>query len=119
LVGTITGSFEPDHQAIDLGAPYGSTAYAAADGMVRYANWGEDDHGYTVVIDHGEGLETLYLHLKGVLVQAGTFVSRGDAVGEVGTTSTGHSTGPHLHFEVRLNDQPVNPLDYLPVGQPQ
>jgi len=117
LVGAITGSFEPEHQAIDLGAPYGSTVYAAADGMVRYANWGEDGLGYTVIIDHGDGLETLYVHLKGALVQAGTFVARGDAVGEVG--STGHSSGPHIHFEVRLNGQPVNPLDYLPIGQPQ
>ena len=85
--------------------------------MVRYANWGEDGLGYTVIIDHEDGLETLYVHLKRALVQAGTFVARGDAVGEVG--STGHSTGPHIHFEVRLNGQSVNPLDYLPIGQPQ
>ncbi len=119
MVGAITDSFEPEHQAIDLDAPYGSTVYAAADGMVRYANWGEDGLGYTVIIDHGDGLETLYVHLKGALVQAGTFVARGDAVGEVGTTSAGHSSGPHMHFEVRLNGQPVNPVDYLPAGQPK
>ncbi len=117
VVGTVTGGFEPDHQALDIGAPYGSTVYAAAPGVVRYAGWGQDGLGYTVVIDHGAGLETLYLHLKGALVQAGVGIARGNAVGEVG--STGHSSGPHVHFEVRLNGQPVNPADYLPAGEPQ
>lgn len=117
VVGTVTGGFEADHPAFDIGAPYGSTVYAAAAGVVRYAGWGEDGLGYTVMVDHGEGLETLYIHLKGALVQAGAEVARGDAVGEAG--STGHSNGPHVHFEVHLNGQPVNPLDYLPSVEPQ
>jgi murein DD-endopeptidase MepM/ murein hydrolase activator NlpD len=117
VVGTVTGGFEPDHPAFDIGAPYGSTVYAAAAGTVRYAGWGEDGLGYTVVVDHGQGLETLYVHLKGALVQARAEVARGDAIGEAG--STGHSSGPHVHFEVRLNGRPVNPLDYLPSVEPQ
>lgn len=117
IVGTVTGDFEPDHPAFDIGAPYGSMVYAAAAGTVRYAGWGEEGLGYTVVIEHGQGLETRYLHLKGALVQVGVRVARGDVVGEVG--STGHSNGPHVHFEVRLNGQPVNPLEYLPSAEPQ
>jgi hypothetical protein len=117
VAGTVTGSFEPDHLALDIGAPYGSTVYAAAAGTVRYAGWGEAGLGYTIVIDHGEGLESLYLHLKGVLVEAGADVVRGDAVGEVG--STGHSSGPHLHFEVRRYGRLVNPQEYLPSLEPQ
>jgi murein DD-endopeptidase MepM/ murein hydrolase activator NlpD len=113
----VTGGFEADHPAFDIGAPYGSTIYAAAGGAVRYAGWGEDGLGYTVVVDHGQGLETLYVHLKGALVQAGAEVARGDMIGEAG--STGHSSGPHVHFEVQLNGQPVNPLDYLPSAEPQ
>lgn len=117
IAGTVTGGFEADHPALDIGAPYGSTIYAAAAGTVSYAGWGEDGLGFTVVVDHGEGLETLYLHLKGALVQAGAEVARGDAIGEVG--STGHSNGPHLHFEVRHNGELVNPLEYLPSAEPQ
>jgi LysM repeat protein len=117
VAGTLTGGFEPDHQALDIGAPYGSTVYAASAGTVRYAGWGDDGLGFTLVIDHGQGLESLYVHLKGTLVQAGTGVARGDAVGEVG--STGHSNGPHLHFEVRRNGQLIDPLPYLPSGEPQ
>lgn len=117
LVGTMTTGFESDHLALDIGAPYGSTIYAADSGTVSYAGWGEEGLGYTVVIDHGQGLETWYVHLKGALIQSGVGVVRGDPVGEIG--STGHSSGPHVHFEVRLNGQPVNPLDYLPAGGPQ
>ena len=111
LVGPITQGFKPDHLAIDIGGPYGATVYAAGDGTITYAKWAATGYGYTVIIDHGEGLETWYSHLKGALIQSGA-VARGDAIGEVG--STGNSTGPHVHFEVRLNGQRVNPLDYLP-----
>jgi LysM repeat protein len=117
VVGMVTGGFEADHQALDIGAPYGSTVYAAAPGSVRYAGWGDDGLGFTIVVDHGEGLETLYLHLKGALVQAGADIARGDAIGEVG--STGHSNGPHLHFEVRQYGQLVSPVEYLPSVEPQ
>lgn len=117
VMGTVTGGFEPDHLALDIGAPYGSTVYAADSGTVSYAGWDEDGRGYTVIIDHGSGLQTRYLHLKGTLIQFGAGVARGEGVGEVG--STGHSSAPHVHFEVSLNGRPVNPLDYLPAGGPQ
>jgi murein DD-endopeptidase MepM/ murein hydrolase activator NlpD len=116
VVGAITGGFEADHQALDIGAPYGSTVYAADDGTIVYADWALEGYGYTVVIDHGNGRQSWYNHLKGALLPAGNVVSRGTPIGEVG--STGHSTGPHLHFEVRVNGEQVNPLDYLP-GIPQ
>jgi LysM repeat protein len=111
LVGPITQGFHQDHLAIDIGGPYGATVYAADDGTVTYAQWAETGYGYTLIIDHGEGLETWYSHLKGTYLQSG-FVARGDPIGEVG--STGRSTGPHVHFEVRLDGERVNPLDYLP-----
>ncbi len=116
VVGFVTGGFQPDHQAIDIGAPYGATVYAADSGTIIYADWAEEGYGYTVIIDHGDGWQTWYNHLKGTLLGAGSFVYRGTPIAEVG--STGHSEGPHLHFEVRLNDEWLNPLDYLP-GNPQ
>ncbi len=112
VAGHVSGGFTPDHLALDIGAPYGSTIYAAADGTVTFAGWLDEGYGYTVIISHGDGLETWYNHLKGTLLKAGGFVYRGTPIAEMG--STGHSTGPHVHFEVRLNGQPVNPADYLP-----
>jgi murein DD-endopeptidase MepM/ murein hydrolase activator NlpD len=117
VVGSITGGFTANHTALDIGAPYGSTVYAAAAGMITYADWAYDGYGYTVIIDHGDGRETWYNHLKGALLPAGNFVERGTPVGEVG--STGHSSGPHVHFEVRINGSPVNPTGYLAGGSPQ
>lgn len=117
LVGGITQGFHSDHPALDIGAPYGSTVYAAEDGAITYADWAATGYGYTVIIDHGNGRETWYNHLKGALLPAGNFVTRGTPVGEVG--STGHSTGPHVHFELRLNGEQVNPIDYLPGTTPQ
>jgi murein DD-endopeptidase MepM/ murein hydrolase activator NlpD len=116
IVGVVTGGFESDHPALDIGAPYGSTVYAADAGAITYADWGQDGLGYTVIIDHGGGRETWYVHLKGALLSAGNVVTRGTPIGEVG--STGHSTGPHLHFELHLDDERVDPLGYLP-GIPQ
>lgn len=112
LRGIVTQGYIPGkHLAIDIGAPYGSTVYAAADGTVIHAQWARTGYGFTVIIDHGGGLQTLYAHLKGTLVSSGDTVSRGQAIGAVG--STGNSTGPHVHFEVRENRQRMNPLDYL------
>jgi murein DD-endopeptidase MepM/ murein hydrolase activator NlpD len=116
VAGYVTGGFEADHQALDIGAPYGSTVYAADDGTVTYAGWSSDGSGYTVIIDHGDGRETRYSHLKGTLPEAGSFVYRGVPIAEVG--STGDATGPHVHFELRLDGEPVDPSDYLP-GSPQ
>jgi murein DD-endopeptidase MepM/ murein hydrolase activator NlpD len=115
--GVVSGGFDADHPALDIGAPYGSTVYAAGAGTITYADWAYDGYGYTVIIDHGNGRETWYNHLKGALLPAGNVVERGTPVGEVG--STGHSSGPHVHFEVREDGELVNPLSYLPGDTPQ
>jgi murein DD-endopeptidase MepM/ murein hydrolase activator NlpD len=98
------------HEGVDLGAAYGSPIAAAAAGVVIYAGW-EDGYGNLVVIDHGGGLATAYGHQSRIAVSPGQSVSQGEIIGYVG--STGHSTGPHLHFEVRVNGQAVDPLGYL------
>jgi murein DD-endopeptidase MepM/ murein hydrolase activator NlpD len=98
------------HEGVDLGAAYGSPIAAAAAGVVIYAGW-ESGYGNLVVIDHGGGLATAYGHQSRIAVSFGQSVSQGETIGYVG--STGHSTGPHLHFEVRVNGQAVDPLGYL------
>jgi murein DD-endopeptidase MepM/ murein hydrolase activator NlpD len=98
------------HEGLDLGAAYGSAISAAAAGVVIYAGW-EGGYGNLVVIDHGGGLATAYGHQSRIAVSLGQNVSQGQTIGYVG--STGHSTGPHLHFEVRVNGQAVDPLGYL------
>lgn len=98
------------HSGIDIGAGYGKPIYAAADGVVIFAGW-YYGYGYTVVIDHGSGITTLYAHCSSLNVYKGQYVTRGQVIARVG--STGNSTGPHLHFEVQINGQPVNPLNYL------
>lgn len=117
LVGVVTQGFSSSHQALDIGAPYGSQVYAGRAGRVIRSGWARTGYGYTVVIDHGEGLQSLYSHMKGAWVQDGDWVERGQLIGEVG--STGHSSGPHVHFEVRMNGEQVNPVDYLPPGSPR
>lgn len=98
------------HDGIDLGAAYGSPIVAAAAGSVIYAGWMEG-YGNLTVIDHGGGLATAYGHQSRIVVSLGQQVAQGETIGYVG--STGHSTGPHLHFEVRVNGEPVDPLGYL------
>ncbi len=110
--GSITQGYSARHRAVDLGAPYGAKVYAARAGRCIAAAWSKAGYGYLVILDHGDGSRTYYGHLKGAWVSPGQWVERGGLVGEVG--STGDSTGPHVHFEIRIGGVPQNPLDYLP-----
>jgi murein DD-endopeptidase MepM/ murein hydrolase activator NlpD len=98
------------HAGIDIGVPYGTPIHAAATGTVVLAGWTGGYGNYTC-IDHGGGLATCYAHQSSFAVSAGAHVSQGEVIGYVG--STGHSFGAHLHFEVRVNGNPVDPLGYL------
>lgn len=100
-----------NHKGIDISSPSGSDIYASDGGKVTFAGWNDGGYGYLVIIDHGNGYVTYYAHCSQVLVNAGDMVEQGDVIALVG--STGISTGPHLHFEVRLNGTPINPLNYL------
>jgi murein DD-endopeptidase MepM/ murein hydrolase activator NlpD len=97
------------HAGIDIGAGYGTPIHAAASGTVIFAGW-MGGYGNFVIIDHGGGLSTGYAHQSSIAVGGGS-VSQGQVIGYVGCT--GHCFGPHLHFEVRINGSPVDPLGYL------
>jgi murein DD-endopeptidase MepM/ murein hydrolase activator NlpD len=99
------------HSGQDISAPRGAPVVATADGTVREAGW-QSGYGNVIILDHGNGLTTRYGHLSKIEAAAGAEVRRGDLIGQVG--STGRSTGPHLHYEVRVNDVPVSPRRYLP-----
>ena len=98
------------HEGIDIGVPYGTPIHAAASGRVVYAGW-MSGYGNLVAIDHGRGLSTAYGHQSSIAVSNGQTVSQGQVIGYVGCT--GHCFGPHLHFEVRINGTPVDPMGYL------
>ncbi len=109
--GAIIGNdyIEGVHQGIDLGSPSSGAILAADDGLVVYSGWANGGYGITVMIDHGNGFQTLYAHMSTTAVSCGASVGQGSQIGVVG--STGNSTGPHLHFEIRymgLNDNPHN-----------
>jgi murein DD-endopeptidase MepM/ murein hydrolase activator NlpD len=118
--GRVTGSFgeriDPFsgegafHRGVDIAANVGTRIIAPADGVVRFAEIVQG-YGRTVLIDHGNGISTLYGHMSGYAVTPGELVHRGDTVGYVG--QSGRSTGPHLHYEVRIFNTPVNPSRYL------
>ncbi len=105
----ITGVYKL-HTGVDIGAPYGTTFIAANDGIVTYAGW-NNAYGNMVIVSHGGGITTLYAHGSEILVNVGDQVVQGTPVLKVG--STGYSTGPHAHFEVRINGEYVQPLDFI------
>ncbi len=98
------------HFGVDWAAPTGTPVRAARDGVVSRAGWWST-YGNAIALDHGDGSQTRYAHLSAVDVVAGEVVRQGDVIGRVG--STGASTGPHLHFEIRFGDRAVDPLGYL------
>ncbi|MDD2422341.1 MAG: M23 family metallopeptidase, partial [Heliobacteriaceae bacterium] len=99
-----------NHSGVDFSSPAGRPVKAAQTGVVIFA--GEmGPNGNTVIVDHGDGVSTLYAHFSVIGVKENQTVQKGQVVGNVG--STGWSTGPHLHFEVRVNGNPVNPLGYI------
>ncbi len=99
------------HFGIDIACPSGTPVYASDGGTVVYAGWNNGGYGNWVVIDHGNSFKTIYAHNSAVLVHPGQLVSKGQVLSLVG--STGDSTGDHLHFEIRLNDRPKDPLEFL------
>ena len=100
------------HHGLDIGMPTGTDICAVKDGTVVAAIRGTTGYGYYVMLDHGEGVETMYAHCSQLLVEVGDEVSKGDVIAKVG--NTGKSTGPHCHFEVRINGEQVDPTPYLP-----
>ena len=104
------------HTGVDLAAPTGTPIYATADGYVQMAEW-FSSYGKFIKIGHGNQLETRYAHLSRIAVSEGDMVKKGDLIGYVG--STGRSTGPHLHYEVRIAGEAVNPIPYMVESEAQ
>lgn len=98
------------HSGVDICTPYGTRVEAGGDGIVMRAGW-DSGYGNEIVLDHGYGLTTKYGHLSKIFVVVGQEVKRGQVIGAVGLT--GKTTGPHLHYEVMVNNTPVNPMKYL------
>jgi murein DD-endopeptidase MepM/ murein hydrolase activator NlpD len=110
--GSISQGFRAYHRAIDIASYVGNPVRAADSGYVAVAGWSNLGYGYYIVLDHGNGTQTLYAHLSRFLVNAGDSVGQGTVIGHVG--STGNSTGAHLHFEVIRGGVQQNPFNYLP-----
>ena len=110
--GMLTQAFKPLHKALDLARAIGTPIKVADNGYVVVAGWSNVGYGNYIVVDHGNGLQTLYGHLSRIYVKPGDVVTRGAVIGAMG--NTGNSTGPHLHFEVIKRGVRVNPRAYLP-----
>lgn len=108
--GVITQTFFDYHPGIDIANDVGTPEVAADGGQVVFAGWGS--YGIYVEIDHGNGFHTIYGHLSAVMVQTGQVVTQGELIGQMG--ATGRASGPHLHFEIRYQGAPQNPIDLLP-----
>jgi len=115
VIGPITSFFgwrdEEFHHGIDIAAEAGSLIRSAWSGTVEFSGWRNGIYGRTVILDHGQGLKTLYAHNEVNLVAPGEYVEAGQIIAKVG--SSGRATGPHLHFEVWEKGRPVNPLRFL------
>lgn len=114
LEGWISRGFDatPDgHTGLDLAQETGTPVEAAGWGIVRFAGW-DDTYGNLIVLDHGNGFTSLYGHNEALLVSEGDLVARGEPIARLG--NTGRSSAPHLHFEVRLEDEPMNPAFLIP-----
>jgi murein DD-endopeptidase MepM/ murein hydrolase activator NlpD len=110
--GNIYQGYFAWHPAIDIASYVGAPALAADSGYVIVSGWDNSGYGNQVVIDHGNGYQTLYAHLNAIYVNAGENVAQGQQIGEVGIT--GNATGPHLHFEIRQSTVQRNPMGFLP-----
>jgi murein DD-endopeptidase MepM/ murein hydrolase activator NlpD len=110
--GVLTQGYWYGHRAIDIGGAVGAAIVASDGGYVSFAGWTDMGYGYLVVLDHVNGFQTYYAHLSRIFVTEGETVHAGEVIGAMG--STGNSTGPHLHYEIRYNGYPTNPLIYLP-----
>jgi murein DD-endopeptidase MepM/ murein hydrolase activator NlpD len=110
--GYISQGYWYGHRAIDVANATGTAVLAAEAGYVSFAGWTDIGYGYLVVLDHGNGYQTYYAHLSDFYVVEGQAVAAGDVIAAMG--NTGNSTGPHLHFEIRYDQYPTNPLIYLP-----
>ncbi len=104
---------ETNHAAVDFGGAMGNAIYAADNGVIVYAGWNDWGYGNVTVIDHGNGYQTLYAHQSQIRVACGQSVYKGDLIGNVG--STGHSSGPHLHFEIMYNGSRVSPYGFMAI----
>ena len=115
--GTLTSGFGKrngrKHEGIDIAGPKGTPIYSAAAGKVVFSGWGPTGYGKMVIVKHAHHLTTVYAHNSKILVNKGMQVKQGQQIALMG--STGRSTGPHLHFEVRNNTEPKNPIKYLPM----
>ncbi len=109
--GVLTQGYWYGHRAIDVGGFVGAAIRASDGGYVSFAGWTDIGYGYLVVVNHQNGYQTYYAHLSDIYVYEGQSVAMGEVIGAMG--STGNSTGPHLHFEVRYDGYPTNPLIYL------
>ncbi|MGL5152971.1 MAG: M23 family metallopeptidase [Clostridium sp.] len=115
VAGALSSTYGPrwgrQHKGIDIAADTGDSVFAFMPGKVISSGWNDGGYGYLVIIDHGNGIESYYAHNSKLLVKTGQYVEEGREIAKVG--STGRSTGPHLHFEVRVDGNPVNPVDFI------
>ncbi len=111
----LNGIPKSPHNGLDIALPRGTPVYAMSDGIVRLAGYKYFYNGSFVLIDHGQGLNSIYLHLRKIFVKDGQFVKKGEKIGEIGTT--GRSTGPHLHWGVQWYDKRIDPAGILKLNK--